>query len=134
MHCRMFCMHALGRVNVARLPTQPHIPEDTSSRTFLIYWFGFAPRYVLKRVRMARQNDWQRAATKQEIKLVSTCAPMSLAPYVGTSQGIRADQDGMVTQIYTYNQNRRAQLACNNALALLTITSRHGTKQRSSFI
>ena len=26
-------------------------------------------RYVLKRIRMARQNDWQRAATKQEIKL-----------------------------------------------------------------
>lgn len=32
---------------------------------------ALSTRHVLKRVRMARQNEWQRTATRQEIKLVS---------------------------------------------------------------
>ena len=42
---------------------QPHpSPPDTSK--------GKKTRYVLKKIKLARQTEWQRASTMQEIKLV----------------------------------------------------------------
>ncbi|KAG1666677.1 hypothetical protein FOA52_013589 [Chlamydomonas sp. UWO 241] len=68
----------LSTPDVKRWPLGERIGSGSFGEAYIVTDPKTRKKYVLKRIRMARQNDWQRAATKHEIKLGS----MLSHPYV----------------------------------------------------
>jgi len=78
---------------VSNTQGQPHDPamsyeiresigKGAFGDVYLVIHKATKKKYVLKRIKLARQNEWQRASTRQEIELVSSLKHPFIVPYI----------------------------------------------------